>query len=233
MVIMVTADPLLPKLESPPTRAEPPPIGREQRSILSPLPPAVSLSFTLPSGSWRRHFGYAPRRLRRTCFLNDTGRGGLRLLPSQARFFNLYLPASLFPLFWAANGGFFWGPRRNGGGPMRHVIDAGRGNRNHSLSAYFRIFPLCPQLFLSDLLPLSFPSLGRGDNGISLVCLRARMSIWLSIDPRGGDRDRSLTLWYIVDPGSDAAFSLSLFLSEFRNFGLCIIRSGPAHRWTL
>ena len=52
MVIMVTADPLLPKLESPPARPtqKPLPGGREQRSILPPAPLCLSFLTPFPSG---------------------------------------------------------------------------------------------------------------------------------------------------------------------------------------
>ena len=117
MVIMVTADPLLPKLEPPPD-AEAPPGGREQRSI---LPPALlCLSFSLPflrAGGAASFWVYLEAVAAGYDF--STGRGAFAHSPpaplfstlhpgSLPRFFDLYLSPSLFPFFWAGQTGFFW-----------------------------------------------------------------------------------------------------------------------------
>ena len=162
MVIMVTADPLLPKLESPPAppHAEAPP--RRARTTLDPPScPPLCLSFSLPflraggaASFWvyleavavgygfptgRGVFAHHPPPFFRPCAV-----GGW--LP---RFFDSLLSASRFPSFWAGQTGLFLGFRRDGGGPMRHRIDTGGRKRNRCPSEHV-ISTLCPR---GDFIP--------------------------------------------------------------------------------
>jgi len=113
-------------------------------------------------------------------------------------FFNLYLSASLFPFFWARERGFSRTPRKAAAQFFMLSMPA-----EENTSFCTTTFPPCPQrqslsfLTLSDLLPLSFPSLGRVDWGVFGFVSGRACRFWVAIDTSGGDRDNSLSLRYI------------------------------------
>ena len=147
------------------------------------------------------------------------------------RFLNLCLSAPL-PSFGRGKQGVCFGLCRNGGGPMRHAIDAGRGKRTHPL-LHHNIFTLCPQplslFFLSDLLPLSSLLLG-GANAEFLGLSRGAQFDSESQSTSMEEIEIVLFLFgklrLIVDQQSGRRHFQRNFAFPFYNFGFRIVR-GP------